>query len=508
MIRTPFADLVKTVCILLLATAVGFFFAFLGLSQVNIITVYLLGVLLISAVTSAGWYGMAAVFFSVLLFTYIFTEPMFSLKIHDAGMQLTLFITFLAALLASFYTSRTREEARRSRRDAYSSRVILDTVELLRKESSPQALLDVTAAQLNKLLTRDVSCCAAAEEQPRLFTQATRPDRPRGPAPDTLEELSAARRCLQSGVSVGASTRTLPSISFCYLPVSSASAVYGVIGIRLGSDRLEEFETSLSLALISQCATLMEKDAIARQREEEAARSRTEKLRSDLLRSISHDLRTPLTGISGNAEILLRDWEQMSPDKRRGICQSICDDSVWLIRLVENLLSITRMEGDGVALNREPELLEEVISEALKHVSARCASHQLTVEQEGDYILVPMDAHLIMQVITNLVNNAVFYTQEDSCIHIRSTQRDGMAIVEISDNGPGIPDDAKEKIFELFYTTGSRSADGHRGLGLGLALCRAIMTAHGGTITAEDNPAGAGALFRLTLPAKEVSVHE
>ncbi len=509
MTRKPVSDLIKTLCILGIATAIGLLFMRLGLSQVNIIPVYILGVLLISAASSL-WYSMAASLFSVLLFNYIFTEPMFSLKTRDTGMQLTLFITFLATLLAGCCTNRTWEAARRSRQDARRSRVILDTVELLQRENSPQALLDVTASQLNKLLKRDVSCCLLEEEaagKPRLFTQATRAGLPRGPAPDTLEELAAARRCLRDKIPTGSSTETLPSVSFWYLPAAGGASVYGVIGIRLGSDRLDEFEASLTMALISQCAITMEKDAFLRQRQEEAAAARAEKLRSDLLRSISHDLRTPLTGISGSADILLQDEGALPPQKRRELYQSIRDDSHWLIRLVENLLSITRMEGGGT-LKEEPELLEEVIEEACRHLSSRRSSHSIELRQDDGCLLVPMDAQLIMQVITNVVNNAIFYTQEGSHILIHSFRRRETAVIEISDDGPGIPPEARERVFELFYTTGSRSQDGRRGLGLGLALCRTIMEAHGGTITAEDNPSGRGALFRLTLPAKENVSHE
>ena len=185
----------------------------------------------------------------------------------------------------------------------------------------------------------------------------------------------------------------------------------------------------------------------------------------------------------------------------------IYDDSMWLISLVENLLSITRMEGGAVQLHMETELLEEVIDEAMRHVNRRHENHSIQVTQEGDYILASVDAQLIIQVITNLVDNAIKYTPDGSRITIKRYKDNGNAVIEVSDNGPGIPEESKDRRFQMFYTTGHKSADGKRGMGLGLPLCRAILNAHKGTIEVLDNTPS-GSIFRLILPAEEVSFHE
>ena len=235
--------------------------------------------------------------------------------------------------------------------------------------------------------------------------------------------------------------------------------------------------------------------------------AKAEQLRSNLLRSMSHDLRTPLTSISGNAGVLLNDTGTLDESHKRRIYSDIYDDSMWLISLVENLLSITRMEGGAVQLHMETELLEEDIDEAMRHVNRRHENHSIQVTQEGDYILASVDAQLIIQVITNLVDNAIKYTPDGSRITIKSYKDNGNAVIEVSDNGPGIPDESKDRIFQMFYTTGHKSADGKRGMGLGLPLCRAILNAHKGTIEVLDNTPS-GSIFRLILPAEEVSFHE
>lgn len=510
MMHTKLADTLKTAAVLALTTAIGFLLEAMGLSQTNVITVYILGVLVVAAVTSSRWYSTAASLASVLLFNYIFTEPMFVLKAEDAGTQLTLLITFLAAVFTSTYTVQIKEKARLSQQDAYRSGVILDTSQILQKAGEPDGILFAAATQLNKLLKRDIACFQTDGNgilPPVSFTDCSPHPGSRGPSPDTLEEMSAARKCYMEGNETGAATSILSTAAFHYLPVQSAGTVYGVIGIRMGETEPDDFENSLAIAILNQCATSMEKEFISRKREEETAMAKAEQLRSNLLRSMSHDLRTPLTSISGNAGVLLKDAGTLDEAHKHRIYSDIYDDSMWLISLVENLLSITRMEGGAVQLHMETELLEEVIDEAMRHVNRRHENHSIHVTQEGDYILACVDAQLIIQVITNLVDNAIKYTPDGSSITIKSYKDNGNAVIEVSDNGPGIPDESKDRIFQMFYTTGHKSADGKRGMGLGLPLCRAILNAHKGTIEVLDNTPS-GSIFRLTLPAEEVSFHE
>ena len=196
--HTKLADTLKTAAVLALTTAIGFLLEAMGLSQTNVITVYILGVLVVAAVTSSRWYSTAASLTSVLLFNYIFTEPMFVLKAEDAGTQLTLLITFLAAVFTSTYTVQIKEKARLSQQDAYLSGVILDTSQILQKAGEPAGILFAAATQLNKLLKRDIACFQTDENgllPPVSFTDHSPHPGSRGPSPDTLEEMSAARRC-------------------------------------------------------------------------------------------------------------------------------------------------------------------------------------------------------------------------------------------------------------------------------------------------------------------------
>jgi two-component system sensor histidine kinase KdpD len=244
-----------------------------------------------------------------------------------------------------------------------------------------------------------------------------------------------------------------------------------------------------------------------RQASEARLRAENERLRSSLLRSISHDLRTPLTSISGNAAILLANADDMDQENRRHLYTNIYDDSLWLIRLVENLLAVTRFENGTMELHWSVELVDDVIREALQHINQKESGQKIILKESDSFLMAKIDAHLIMQVVINLVDNAIKYTPADSEIHVSVSDQGRMIQVEIADNGPGIPDNEKEKIFERFHVVQNDIVDSRRSLGLGLSLCRTIVRAHGGEIRVVDNIPH-GAVFQFTLPKEEVTLRE
>ncbi len=245
----------------------------------------------------------------------------------------------------------------------------------------------------------------------------------------------------------------------------------------------------------------------AKQVADAALVAQKEQLRSNLLRSISHDLRTPLTSISGNASNLLSNGEKFDVETKKQLYSDIYDDSMWLITLVENLLSITKIEEGSLNIRLQAEMLDEIITEALQHISRKKEEHKISFQTSEDFILVKADARLIMQVIINIVDNAFKYTQKGSEITITTQKMKDKAVVRIADNGPGIPDDIKPLVFDMFYSGAKNMADSRRSLGLGLALCKSIITAHGGELELSDNMPH-GAVFTFSLPIEEVNLHE
>ena len=238
----------------------------------------------------------------------------------------------------------------------------------------------------------------------------------------------------------------------------------------------------------------------AKEKEEAALLAQNEQLRANMLRSISHDLRTPLTSISGNASTLISGGSTLDEAARQQIYTDIYSESMWLIGLVENLLYATRIEEGRMQLHLNVEILDDLISEAVKHIRRSHPKREIIVEMRDEIVPVMADANLIVQLIINLIDNAVKYSEENTPITVRMQIEADTAVVAVSDIGVGIPQSERGRVFDMFYTGGSRSSDSRRSLGLGLALCKSIVISHGGTITVSDNhPHGTTVSFTLPL---------
>lgn len=292
-----------------------------------------------------------------------------------------------------------------------------------------------------------------------------------------------------------------------FFPIRKSNKQYGVIGIFVGNSSIESFNESIALSIIGECAIAVDAIVNAKEREQTAILAKNEQLRANLLRSISHDLRTPLTSISGNASNLISNGNYIDDKTKKQIYEDIYEDSLWLINLVENLLSVTRLEEGKMNINLTTELIGDVISEALKHIHTKSEKQRITVIQSDDLILAKMDARLIVQVLINLLDNAIKYTSSNSQIKIITEQDEKMVRISVADNGNGISDEQKERVFDMFYTGTNKIADCRRSIGLGLSLCKAIINAHGGEISISDNKPH-GAVFTFTLPIGEVKINE
>ena len=500
-------DVLKSILVLASSTAIGFLFDLLGFSEANIITVYILGVLVTAVITSHRAFSLVSSIVSVLLFNFLFTDPRFTLNAYEAGYPVTFVIMFAAAFLTSSLAVRIKRQARQSAATAFRTKILFDTNQLLGNEKESGGIISVTCGQLTKLLGKDVlfySVQGGGLAQPQMFPAGHEKDM----RPFTTDnERAVASWVYHNNKHAGATTSTLGDSKCLYLSVRVGKDVFGVVGIVIDGEPLDAFQNSIMLSILGECALALKNERVTKEREEAALLAKNEQLRANLLRSISHDLRTPLTSISGNAGILLSSEENIEKDKRRQLYTDIYDDSLWLINLVENLLSVTRIEDGTMKLKRTTELLDEMVNEALQHTDRRRSEHNIRVKSADSFILVKADARLIMQVIINLVDNAIKYTPKGSEI-VLETKKDGnQAVVTVSDTGGGISDEAKAHIFDMFYTAGTTVADSRRSLGLGLALCKSIINAHGGTITVSDNHPH-GAVFTFTLPTEEVTLHE
>lgn len=503
------ADIAKTTMILAACTCIGLWFHQLGFREANIITVYILGVLLNAMVTKGRIYSIASSIMSVLVFNYFFTKPYYSLQAVDPGYPVTFLVMLAASFIMSTLTMRVRDQARQSAQKAYRTEILLETSRKLQQAKDFSAIIDETAHQLVKLLDRTIifySIQQDALSEPLIFSK-----RERGVVPAVYtgeNEHAVAEWVYKNNKRAGATTDTFSGANCLYHAVRGGDAVFAVAAIVMDQEEpLEVFEKSLMIAMLGECALALEKERLNEQQKEISIQIQQEQLRANLLRAISHDLRTPLTSISGNAGILIGNFEVLSEEHKKRLYTDIYDDSIWLIHLVENLLSISRIDNGSINLNLQAELMEEVITEALLHVNRHRENHVIQVILDDEWLMARIDSRLIVQVLINLVDNAIKYTQEGSHITVSARREQSMVMVEVSDDGPGIADDAKSRLFEMFYIADNSRVDGRRGLGLGLSLCKSIVNAHGGMIGVRDHDPN-GTVFYFTLQAEEVSVYE
>lgn len=503
--RFSLADVGRTLAVLALCTLVGYLFGLLGLPTTNVIMVYILGVLCVSMATSGHSYSLAASLLSVLIFNFFFIFPYFTLR-SDPSHIATYGVMFVVALLSSSLTTRIKQQAIQSAQKAYRTEVLLETSQMLQKADRGDSILTVGATQLGKLLGRDVLFYPMEESGALGQVKAFFSSQEDLSACLTAEEKAVAEWVWRNNKHAGATTGTLPGAKCLYLAVRGENGALAVAGIRIhGKQTPDAFEKNLMVAILNACGLALEKDILSRAKQRVEETARQEALRANLLRAISHDLRTPLTSISGSADILMGSSALLDEEKKRSLYVSIYDDAMWLANLVENLLSVTRIENGGMRLQLQPELLEEVFQEALGHLGRHAAEHVIAAELPDELLMADMDARLIVQVVINLVNNAVKYTPAGSHITLSAAKAEsGNLLVSVADDGPGIPDSVKKNLFHMFYTAGNAQGDGRRGLGLGLALCKSIVGAHGGAIFVENN-IPRGARFSFTLHASEVN---
>lgn len=484
-------DILTTAFIMAAATGISVLFDRSRFSNSNIITIYILAILITSVMTAERIYGIISAVLYILLFNFLFIDPRFSLLVYDPNYMVTYFVSVIAAVITSNISSKMKETTLQARINAYQAQILLNASEQLQRADGSREITSITVSQLSELLGREILFFPVSGGR---FTD------------EEIPEREAAGWTLLHNQRAGWGTHHFPHSGYQFLSVRTGSAIYGIVGVHRTSKGLTSFEENILLSLISECALSLESENNRKGREEAQIIATNERFRSNLLRSISHDLRTPLTSISGNASNLLSHAGKLSEAEINGIYSDIYEDSVWLTHLVENLLSITRLE-ESVGIHPVTEVVADVLENAVAAAQRHRSSHTIVLERDTECLMAVMDVSLILQVLSNLISNAVKYTPDGSTVRIRDWREGDQVIVSVSDNGPGISGDDKLHVFDLFYTGKHGGADSSRSLGLGLNLCQSILAAHHQKIWVADVlPHGAD--FRFTLQLAKGDSHE
>ena len=484
---------------LLFSSLAGFGFYYAGFSESNIITVYILGVLITAVWTNGHFYGAIDSLLSVAAFNFLFTEPRFTFQANDPSYPVTFLIMLFSSVIASSLASRVKAQARLAAQKSYYTELLLGSSQKLQKGRTEWDCLRLTAEQLNRLFDRPVLYALSGTEKELAFRVEPSDEQnilmELGP-----EEIGVAKWVQRNNKHAGATTNTLPDSKWLFLSVRGTQGVMGIVGIPIAGYSIPDaFEKNLMIAILSECGLSQERIRLQEERNKAALQTQKERLQANLLRAVSHDLRTPLTNISGSADMLMQEESALDPAIRKKLYTAIYDDTNWLINMTENLLVATHLETDKESFKMSPELIEDLFQSVVAHLDRRAAEHHISVHLKDVTLMAAMNARLIQRVIINIMNNAIQYTPKESNIELSAVKKGNVVQISVTDDGPGIPDDAKRHLFDLFYTAGQGKADCQRGLGLGLNLCQSIVAMHGGKIDVLDHMP-AGTTFQFTLP--------
>jgi two-component system, OmpR family, sensor histidine kinase KdpD len=493
--RTDWAPYGAAAAVVAISTA-GAWAMFTSFAVPNLIMVYLLGVIIVATRYGHGP-SLLATLLSVAAFDFFFVPPYFTFAVSDTQYLVTFAVMLVVALVISSLAVRIRAQAESARE---RERRMAALYAMSRELAGARGVGELRAVAVRHI---------AEVFRTRVVVLLPQPDGRLAPDegdtaqfPMDASEVAVGQWVHEHGQVAGQGTDTLPGASALYVPLTGSRGSVGVLGLRPEDPRpLQAPEQLHQLeAFASQTALAIERARLAEDAERAQVRAETERLRNSLLSSVSHDLRTPLASITGAASTLLESEARLDAGTRRDLLESLHEEADRLNRLVQNLLEMTRLEAGALQLHSEWHPVEEVVGAALGRFAKALARRPVTTRVPSELPLVPMDDVLIEQVLINLIDNVLKYTPADSPIEVTAEDDGGAVVIEVADRGPGLRPGEERRIFEKFHRT--EAAPSVRGAGLGLAICRGIVQAHGGRIWAE-NRTGGGVSIRFTLPVKE-----
>ncbi|MBC7821623.1 MAG: DUF4118 domain-containing protein [Planctomycetaceae bacterium] len=478
--KIDWGDYLRTALVVAACGLVGWSFVGLRLDETNIVMVFLLGVAIVAAWLGRGP-AIAAAVASVLVFDFCFIPPYFSFAVSDAQYVLTFAVMLGIGLLISTLTSRVQQQLQLSRQQERRTAALYRLTRQLSELVGSDFLVQTAGRQLAEMFSGEVVILLRIENGVELrFGQQT-----------SIAALPVntvvAQWVAEHSQLAGAGTDTLPNATALFVPLVGSQQTVGAVGVK--STDADRFLDPEQRRLLETCASLIalavERDQSVLEAQQAQVEVQTEQLRSSLLSSVSHDLRTPLATIAGTASSLLESSSIPDPAQRE-LLQTMVDESHRMTRLVDNLLEMTRLESGPVVLNKQWHVLEEIVGSALARVRRELAKQTVRVDLPRDLPLVSLDGLLFEQVLVNLLENAARYTPAGSLVEISARQAAKQIEIRVADTGPGLPPGSESRVFEKFFRAATHTPDGRRGVGLGLAICQQIVRAHGGSITAHN----------------------
>jgi two-component system sensor histidine kinase KdpD len=456
----------------------------------NVVMIYLLGIVYIATRHGRGPSIMASIL-SVLTFDFFLVPPRYTFAVSDGQYFVTFAVMLVVALVVSTLMTRIKRQAQTARLREMRTGALYSMSRELSSSLDERSLIEIGLRHISEQFQARVGIATAnGDDQLGEVVSAAEPYRL------TQFDRGIAMWVHKNRQRAGAGTDTLPAGEALYVPLLGADEVVGVLAICTQDPRMLTDPDQMHLldTFANQIALACERAHLADEYERAHVQVKAEQLRNSLLSSVSHDLRTPLATITGAASSIIEGSERMDLRACKDMASEIFNESVRLNKLVSNLLDMTKLESGAINLHLQPHPVDEIVGAALAWIDDRLGDRLVTTNVPEELPFVLVDSTLIQQVLVNLLENAVKYTAPSSTIDIKAVEDGQHVIVTVSDNGPGIPAEHRQLVFEKFY----KEAPGTSGVGLGLAICKSIIEAHGGKIWIEESTTH-GAAVRFTL---------
>lgn len=475
-------DALKTILILTIITMVAVALNYIGFRGDNLFMLYGVAILLIVTATKKFLWGALSAPICILLFNFFLTEPQFTFMVDDTNYFVSFGVFLVVAFIVSTLTTRLNNQVLLSKENEIRTSQLYKISSGYLNISGRQNIVPYAEQSLSDLI--NMRCALYVKDEGETFSDA------------------AVQFCCESSLPCGVGEGCYEEKKLKYLPIKSAQKTIGVLSVQTDGTDIDAKKMVYINTALSQIALALERDFLSKIEEQNRLDIEKEKLKTSLLRSISHDLRTPLTSISAGAEFLIGNIQNVDTETLKLMLSDIASDAAWLGSMVQNLLNMTRLQEGKLTINAKKEVVDDIIAEAAKRTEKRLDGRSILLVPPKDITLVNMDGQLIVQVLVNLIENSIKHTKSGSDISVSAYRENNNMVFEVQDNGGGIKEEILGNIFDSFVTRESGAADSHRGVGLGLSIAKSIVGAHGGTIEASNNQVG-GATFKFALPMRE-----
>jgi two-component system sensor histidine kinase KdpD len=461
---------------------------------------FILGVLFVAKYTEGYLSGIVAAFCGVLLFNFFFTEPFYSFTVHRNDYPITFLIMLIAALITSTSTTKIKREIAASNVRESRLQFLYKINNVMMKARSIRQIIDYCGNELVKIFHREIIIGYIDPEDKIVKTITIELSEKNQYYKDHTYNKGYFEHLITEGIESPEHSNVMDQLY--QEPIVCQHGIQGTIGVLIDNEvKLTSDEMKLLKSVTSQIALAIEKDLLNKSQKEASLIAELEKLRGNLLRSITHDLRTPLTAILGSVSTIIENYKDLTDEKMINLIHFIYTDTNWLIQTVENVLSMTKIDEGMIKIEKKNEMVDEVIAEAIQRTKRFSPNHKFGVEIEDEIDYIYVDSSLFGQVLINLLDNARKFSDSDNEIVIKVSRNQEKVVFKIIDNGSGIDSEILDMIFDRYYSHNRGLKLERRGIGLGLAICKSIIEVHGGEIKAYNNDYK-GATFEFYIPGR------